>query len=211
MLLPLSGIVGVVIVLGSDVLLRAVIGGQAGVDIPTGVVTTLVGAAILVWLARRHRDAGPTRASARRARGRPLPPPSHRGVVAVTAVLTVCAVAVGMLAGDTWVLLGDVVNWVNGTTGPAYTFVLDQRWPRVAAAVLAGAALAVAGTHSAGGLPQSAGRTRHPRHHRRRRARRRAPAHLRAAGRGVGRLRRRRGSARCWRSPWSTAWPGAAG
>ncbi|MEU8407841.1 iron chelate uptake ABC transporter family permease subunit [Micromonospora sp. NPDC048842] len=54
--------------------------------------------------------------------------------------------AVGMLAGDTWVLLGDVVNWVNGTTGPAYTFVLDQRWPRVAAAVLAGAALAVAGT-----------------------------------------------------------------
>ncbi|RAO13593.1 Vitamin B12 import system permease protein BtuC [Micromonospora noduli] len=144
-LLPLSGIAGVIIVLGSDVLLRAVMGGQAGVDIPTGVVTTLFGAAILIWLARRHRDAGPTRrppgghAAVRSAA-------FHRGVVAVTAVLTVCAVAVGMLAGDTWVLLGDVVNWVNGTTGPAYTFVLDQRWPRVAAAVLAGAALAVAGT-----------------------------------------------------------------
>lgn len=144
-LLPLSGIAGVIIVLGSDVLLRAVMGGQAGVDIPTGVVTTLFGAAILIWLARRHRDAGPTRrppgghAAVRSAA-------FHRGVVAVAAVVTVSAVTVGMLAGDTWVLLGDVVNWVNGSTGPAYTFVLDQRWPRVAAAVLAGAALAVAGT-----------------------------------------------------------------
>ncbi|MCG5469283.1 iron ABC transporter permease [Micromonospora sp. LAH09] len=144
-LLPLSGIAGVIIVLGSDVLLRAVMGGQAGVDIPTGVVTTLFGAAILIWLARRHRDAGPTRRppgghAAVRSAG------FHRIVLTVTAVLTVGAVAVGMLAGDTWVLLGDVLNWLNGSTGPAYTFVLDQRWPRVAAAVLAGAALAVAGT-----------------------------------------------------------------
>ncbi|WP_347404315.1 iron ABC transporter permease [Micromonospora sp. WMMD1120] len=144
-LLPLSGIAGVVIVLGSDVLLRAVLGGQAGVDIPTGVVTTSFGAAILIWLARRHRDAGPTRrppgghAAVRSAT-------FHRAVVATTVVLTVVAVTVGMLAGDTWVLLGDIVNWVDGSTGPAYTFVLDQRWPRVAAAVLAGAALAVAGT-----------------------------------------------------------------
>ncbi|MFF0369975.1 iron ABC transporter permease [Micromonospora sp. NPDC005087] len=144
-LLPLSGIAGVVIVLGSDVLLRAIMGGQAGVEVPTGVVTTLFGAAILIWLARRHRDAGPTR---RPPGGHAAvrSPASHRTVVAVTAVVTVAAVTVGMLAGDTWVLLGDFVNWVNGTTGPAYTFVLDQRWPRVAAAVLAGAALAVAGT-----------------------------------------------------------------
>ncbi|MBQ0902145.1 iron ABC transporter permease [Micromonospora sp. U21] len=144
-LLPLSGITGVVIVLGSDVLLRAIMGGQAGVEVPTGVVTTLFGAAILIWLARRHRDAGPTR---RPPGGHAAvrSPAFHRTVVAVTAVVTVAAVTVGMLAGDTWVLLGDLVNWVNGSTGPAYTFVLDQRWPRVAAAVLAGAALAVAGT-----------------------------------------------------------------
>ncbi len=144
-LLPLSGIAGMIIVLGSDVLLRAVMGAQAGVEIPTGVVTTLFGAAILIWLARRHRDAGPTR----------RPPGGHaavrsgafhRTVVVVAAVATVAAVTVGMLAGDTWVLLGDVVNWLQGRTGPAYTFVLDQRWPRVAAAALAGAALAVAGT-----------------------------------------------------------------
>ncbi len=144
-LLPLSGIAGVIIVLGSDVLLRAVMGGQAGVDIPTGVVTTLLGAAILIWLARRHRAAGPTR----------RPPGGHaavrstafhRTVVAVAGTIAAAAVLLGMLAGDTWVLFGDIVNWINGSTGPAYTFVLDQRWPRVAAAVLAGAALAVAGT-----------------------------------------------------------------
>ncbi|WP_341720131.1 iron ABC transporter permease [Micromonospora sp. FIMYZ51] len=144
-LLPLSGIAGVVIVLGADVLLRAVMGGQAGVDIPTGVVTTLLGAAILIWLARRHRDAGPTRrppgghAAVRTAA-------FHRTVVVVAGTVTAAAVLLGMLAGDTWVLFGDVVNWLNGSTGPAYTFVLDQRWPRVAAAMLAGAALAVAGT-----------------------------------------------------------------
>nr|WP_030499167.1 iron ABC transporter permease [Micromonospora purpureochromogenes] len=144
-LMPLSGIVGVVIVLGSDVLLRAVLGGQAGVDVPTGVVTTLFGAVLLVWLARRHRDAGPTRQApgghaAVRSRG------FVATVVAVCAVVVTAALVLGMLAGDTWVLLGDIVNWVQGRTGPAYTFVLDARWPRVAAALLAGAALALAGT-----------------------------------------------------------------
>jgi iron complex transport system permease protein len=145
-LLPLAGIVGVFVLIGSDVLLRAVLGGQAGVDIPVGVVTTLFGAGLLVWLARSYRDTGPTR----------QPPTARPGglrtrgffvaVVATAAVGAVAAVAFGMLAGDTWLLLGDVVNWIQGTTGPAYTFVLDQRWPRVAAALLAGAALAIAGT-----------------------------------------------------------------
>ncbi len=145
-LLPLTGIVGVFVVIASDVLLRAVLGGQAGVDIPVGVVTTLFGAALLVWLARRYRDTGPTR----------QPPTARPGalrtrgffvaVLVTSAVVAGCAVAFGMLAGDTWLLLGDVVNWLQGRTGPAYTFVLDQRWPRVAAALLAGGALAVAGT-----------------------------------------------------------------
>ncbi|PTA45528.1 iron ABC transporter permease [Micromonospora sp. RP3T] len=144
-LLPLAGLVGVIIVLGSDVLLRAVLGGQAGVEVPTGVVTTLFGAVLLVWLARRHRDAGPTRQppgghAAVRSRA------VHSTVVTVCAVAVVAALVVGMLAGDTWVLLGDIVNWLRGRTGPAYTFVLDARWPRVTAALLAGAALALAGT-----------------------------------------------------------------
>ncbi|WP_254909905.1 iron ABC transporter permease [Micromonospora sp. NBS 11-29] len=144
-LLPLSGMVGVVLVLGSDVLLRAVLGGQAGVEVPTGVVTTAFGAVLLVWLARRHRDAGPTRQAPgghAAVRSRAV----HTAVVVTCAVAAVAALVAGMLAGDTGVLLGDVVNWVQGRTGPAYTFVLDARWPRVAAALLAGAALALAGT-----------------------------------------------------------------
>ncbi|HEY9411033.1 MAG TPA: iron chelate uptake ABC transporter family permease subunit, partial [Jiangellaceae bacterium] len=59
-LIPLSAVAGVLIVVGSDVLLRLVLGGQGGVEVPTGVVTSLFGAAVLVWLARRHRDSGPT-------------------------------------------------------------------------------------------------------------------------------------------------------
>ena len=51
-----------------------------------------------------------------------------------------------MLLGDTWLLTGDVVNWLAGRHRAGITFVLDQRYPRVFAALLAGAALAVAGT-----------------------------------------------------------------
>ncbi|MEV4534101.1 iron ABC transporter permease [Asanoa sp. NPDC049518] len=142
-LLPLSGIVGMLVVVGSDVLLRAIVGAQAGVEVPTGVVTSLFGAALLVWLARRHRDAGNT---AQTTSGRLRTRGAFLVVLGISAVLVLGALVAGMLFGDTWVLLGDVVNWLSDKTGPAYTFVLDQRYPRVFAALLAGAALAVAGT-----------------------------------------------------------------
>ncbi len=140
-LLPMSAIVGVGIVLGSDIILRAVLGGQGGVDIPTGVVTTLFGSIVLIALARRQRDSRP---------GRQHAPVRSRGTfLAVTIVLVsvLCgALVLGMLAGDTWLLTGDVMNWLQGRTGRALTFVLDQRYPRVLAAITAGAALAIAGT-----------------------------------------------------------------
>ncbi|TCN30508.1 ABC-type Fe3+-siderophore transport system permease subunit [Kribbella orskensis] len=41
--------------------------------------------------------------------------------------------------------LAGVVNWINGRSGRAITYVLDQRVPRVLSAVLCGAALAIAG------------------------------------------------------------------
>ena len=49
------------------------------------------------------------------------------------------------LLGDAVLLTGDVLNWVSGRSGPVVTYVLDARFPRVLAALLAGAALAVAG------------------------------------------------------------------
>ncbi|MEU6998300.1 iron ABC transporter permease [Nonomuraea sp. NPDC046570] len=144
-MLPLSALAGVAILLAADIALRAVLGGQAGVDVPPGVVTTMLGATILVWLAGRHRDAGPTRQP-------PTVRTAHRTragfwtVAGCCAVLLAGAVVLGLLAGDTWLLGGDVANWLQGRTGRALTYVLDQRYPRVLAAVLAGAALAVAGT-----------------------------------------------------------------
>ncbi|WP_199433642.1 iron ABC transporter permease [Qaidamihabitans albus] len=146
LLLPLSALAGVLVVLAADIAVRAVMGGQAGVDIPTGVITTIAGAVLLVWLARGYRDSAPAR----------QPPATHAGTVrgrrAVAVVITVLSALLGgafvaaMLLGDTSVLTGDIVNWLRGSTGPSLTFVLDQRYPRVLAALLAGTALAVAGS-----------------------------------------------------------------
>ncbi|WP_269750219.1 iron ABC transporter permease [Herbidospora yilanensis] len=145
LLVPLSGLAGVLVVLAADVSLRALFGGQSGVDVPPGVVTALVGAAVMVYLARRHRDGWP-------ARRPPGVRAAHRSravfaafVLGGTALLA-GAVVLGMLLGDTFLRTGDVGLWLRGRTNMGITFVLDQRYPRVLAAVLAGAALAVAGT-----------------------------------------------------------------
>ncbi|UBU16219.1 iron ABC transporter permease [Nonomuraea gerenzanensis] len=145
MLLPLSGVAGVLIMLGSDILLRAVLGAQAGVEVPPGVVTTVIGAAVMIWLARRYRDAGPTRKPPAVRTGGARSRAAFLTVVGLCAVLVAGAVVLGLLGGDRWLLTGDVFNWLQGRSGRALTYVLDQRWPRVAAALLAGAALAVAG------------------------------------------------------------------
>ncbi|MFG1620753.1 iron ABC transporter permease [Kribbella sp. NPDC049227] len=144
-LLPLSGLAGVLIVLASDVSLRAAFGGQAGVEIPTGIMTMMVGAIVLVWLARRYRDSGPSRSPGGTSAGLR----TRRTFLVVTGVLVVLllgGVVFAMLTGDAFLRTGDVVNWVNGRSGRAITYVLDQRFPRVLSAVLCGAALAIAGT-----------------------------------------------------------------
>ncbi len=61
-------------------------------------------------------------------------------------MLLVAALVAGLLLGDRLLLTGDVVNWLAGTSGRQVSFVLDQRVPRVLAALLAGAALGLAGT-----------------------------------------------------------------
>ncbi|TDN43838.1 iron complex transport system permease protein [Curtobacterium flaccumfaciens] len=138
-----AGLVGAGIVLAADVLLRAVVTGDRAVSVPTGVVTSVLGAVFLVVLAVRARDAGQT-----------TPLEVHRipgrTTVAVTVVVLV-AVLVGVviasvLLGDAKLLLGDVTNWLTGRANQAISFILDTRVPRVSAALLAGAALALAGT-----------------------------------------------------------------
>ncbi|WP_147572953.1 iron chelate uptake ABC transporter family permease subunit, partial [Cellulomonas massiliensis] len=77
---------------------------------------------------------------------RPATRRRHLAVVGVAVVLLVAALVAGLLLGDRLLLTGDVVNWLAGTSGRQVSFVLDQRVPRVLAALLAGAALGLAGT-----------------------------------------------------------------
>ncbi|MGH1564551.1 iron ABC transporter permease [Mumia sp. DW29H23] len=144
-LIFVAGLAGVAIVLGADVLIRAVIGSQQAVEVPTGVVTSLLGALVLVWFAYRLRASRlDDAANALDVRGVGT---KHPGVlVTVLAVLLFALCVVAVLVGDRMFLLGDVINWATGQAGPVVTNVMGARVPRVVAALLAGVALAVAGT-----------------------------------------------------------------
>ncbi|MFJ4983454.1 iron ABC transporter permease [Streptomyces sp. NPDC088732] len=141
--MPVTGLVGAGLVLGADVALRTVVNAQAAVAVPTGVVTSLVGAMFLVVMALRVRETAAVSAPDR------LRIPGRTAFLVTVGVLVAALVGVavaGVLLGDTKLLLGDVVNWAQGRAGQAVSFVLDTRVPRVLAALLAGAALALSGT-----------------------------------------------------------------
>ncbi|MFJ9746797.1 ABC transporter permease [Streptomyces sp. WAC 01325] len=141
--LPVTALTGAALVLGSDVLLRALVPTDLAVAVPTGVVTSLVGAVFLIVMATRLKDTAAAAAPDRlRIRSRAVFLTTTVVLVAVFVGVTIAAV----LLGDSKLLLGDVVNWAQGRAGRTVGFVLDTRVPRVLAALLAGAALALAGT-----------------------------------------------------------------
>ena len=144
-LLPVSAAMGVALLLGADVLMRALIGSQGALEVPTGVVTTVLGAVFLMVLARNIRvatkAAEPPSAHARAG----VSAVRYRVVVGVLVVVAIGALIGSVLLGDAKLLLGDVVNWVTGQAGPMVSGVMENRVPRVAAAFLAGASLALAG------------------------------------------------------------------
>ncbi|WP_353888703.1 iron ABC transporter permease [uncultured Microbacterium sp.] len=144
LLIPAAGLLGALVVILSDALLRALIGAEAAILIPTGVATTLLGAIVLVLMARRLRDAGPTREPPRvrfgvRSRLR------FRITLALVALGVVGVLLRGLLAGHTWLLTGDIALWLQGQAPAPIAFALDERAPRIVAAVVAGAALALSG------------------------------------------------------------------
>ncbi|MEU0795017.1 iron ABC transporter permease [Amycolatopsis sp. NPDC005961] len=144
-LIPFSAALGAALLLGADVLLRTIISPQRALEVPTGVVTTILGAVFLVVLARTARITSAT-AEPPAAGARGGVSALRYGVVLGLLTLGAVGVAVGaVLLGDAKLLLGDVVNWAAGQAGPIVTGVLDTRVPRVAAALLAGAALALGG------------------------------------------------------------------
>ena len=143
-LIPAAAILGVIVVLGADVLLRLVFGGAAGAEVPTGVVTTIFGAVFLVALALRMR-ASSEPAGRALVGGRTVTPRRRLLLTSVAAGLLVVVIVGSLLLGDTKLLGGDLVNWLTGQSGPIVDFVLGTRAPRVFAAALAGAAFALAG------------------------------------------------------------------
>ena len=145
LLLPASGLLGALFVVLADAGLRAAIGADEAIAVPTGITTTIVGAVVLVALARRGRDVGPAR----------TPPGAGAGVrsrrrfvlvLFAAALAVVACLVVGLLGGHTWVRTGDVALWLRGEGIPFVRFALDERAPRVIGALLAGGALALAGS-----------------------------------------------------------------
>jgi len=144
LLLPVSGLVGALLILLADAGLRALLGAEGAAAIPTGVPTAVLGAVLIVVLALRLRDSGSVRQPqhahvALRTRRRFVL------VLTIGTVLVVVAAVVGLLAGSLWLRTGDVVQWMHGIAPDLIGRAFDERLPRVLSAVLAGAALALAG------------------------------------------------------------------
>ena len=144
LLIPAAGLVGALVVVLADAVLRAILGAQEAASIPTGIPTALLGALVIVLLARRLRDSGPAQ----------QPPQARTGlrstrrfwiVLAIAAAACVGVAVLGLLAGSLWLRLGDVVLWAQGGAPDLVARALGERLPRMSAAVLAGAALALAG------------------------------------------------------------------
>lgn len=144
LLIPAAGLVGALVVVLADAVLRAILGAQEAASIPTGIPTALLGALVIVLLARRLQDSGPAQ----------QPPQARTGlrstrrfwiVLAITPAACVGVAVLGLLAGSLWLRLGDVVLWAQGGAPDLVARALGERLPRMSAAVLAGAALALAG------------------------------------------------------------------
>ncbi len=144
LLVPGAGLLGALLVLLADASLRALLGAEGAASVPTGVPTALLGAVVIVVLALRLRDAGPVRQPPQ-ARSAARSRRSFLLVVTAAVVLLAGAVLLGTLAGSLWLRTGDLLLWVQGTAPELVGRALDDRMPRVAAAVLAGAALGLAG------------------------------------------------------------------
>ncbi|MDA0136584.1 iron ABC transporter permease [Solirubrobacter deserti] len=130
---------GAAILLAADVAGRAITGLDT--ETPAGVVCALIGAPVLVLVARRLRgevgSALETRASA--ARWRP------KAALVALAVLPLAIVG-SLCLGEIRIGPGEVLSSLFGTGSPLGEIALESRAPRLAVALLGGACLAASGT-----------------------------------------------------------------
>jgi ferric hydroxamate transport system permease protein len=145
LLVPAAGLLGALLILLADAVLRAIVGAQGATSIPTGLPTALLGGLVIVVLALRLRDAGAAR-QAGSAGSRPRSRCRFVIALVVVAALLATAVVLGLLSGTLQLRTGDLGLWLQGDAPDLVTRALDERWPRILAATLAGAALALAGT-----------------------------------------------------------------
>lgn len=146
-LIPTAALLGALMVVLSDVAVRALLGVDAAMAVPTGVVTSIVGAVVLMVLASRSGrgaaggvgDAGAAAGVQLRSRARMLV------VTSVASVALLGSVVGSLLIGQRKLLLGDLFLWFQGEAPRVIALALDERAPRVLAALLAGAALGLAG------------------------------------------------------------------
>lgn len=130
---------GAAIVLAADVLGRLIMGLDE--ETPAGVICAIIGAPVLVIVARHLGDTGApaTDRAASAARWRPL--------WSVVAGLGLAGIALASLSfGDISVRPGEVLGALFGEGTPLGEIVLDERGPRLCVALLAGACLAASGT-----------------------------------------------------------------
>ena len=144
--IPISGMIGALVVVVADAVVRALLGPDRAMAVPTGVTTTVAGAIVMVALVRQRRTARPATATTSMASVRVRSRRRHLVVLTAATAALVGTALLGLLAGATWLRTGDIAAWAAGDGSPLVRFALDERAPRVAAALVAGAALALAGT-----------------------------------------------------------------
>lgn len=144
-LIPVSALAGVALLLSADVMVRAVFDPRSGVTIPAGIATTILGAIFLIVLAQRMRMAASGDSLATLRGGMRFGRSHPHLIIGAAVLLLIAALIAGALLGDRMVLLGDIWNWLNDRVGLSLEIILDRRIPRVTAAALAGACLALAG------------------------------------------------------------------
>lgn len=129
-------VTGAVLLWLTDALVQAATGPDSGL-VPTGAVTAVVGAPLLLWLMQRVRLGE-----------RAEVPVDVRPVVHPTGPWPKLAVLAGLVvaAGGVALVLGDGPGGWSASLGQELTALLPWRAPRLLAALAAGAMLAQAGT-----------------------------------------------------------------
>lgn len=144
-MIPAAGLIGAIIVILADAVMRAIVGSTEAITLPSGVTTTILGSIVLVLLARSMRTSGPAQATSAAKSG--MVGPRRAGVIIGLGLIALIIVTVlGLLTGERFYLLGDAMLWLQDRAVPVIDFAFDSRAPRVAAALAAGAALALSGT-----------------------------------------------------------------